>query len=152
MRGKSRWARGGLCLGLGLLLVAELCGWLIYLVAVGVPHEGLNANAAPVLTGPFLGPSTYHGYAVQSQGRDVSENVAIVMAVLDLCALFGLAVRSVPLRSRTFTVMAVALAALLAWLLFLGVLGHELIAAAAWSALVVGLCAAIRRVAPVRER
>ncbi|WP_436786269.1 hypothetical protein [Yinghuangia sp. YIM S10712] len=141
----------GLCIGLGLLLALEMCAWLLYAFMVGTEHEGYNTNTASALTGPFLGPSTVNGYGVPSRGRDVSERVAVVMAGVDFCAVFGLAVRSVSLRSRAFTTMAVAHTLLLLWALFLSVFDHGYIAFVPWHALIVGYCAAIRRVGPVTD-
>lgn len=142
----------GLCIGLGLLLVVEMFGWLLYLVMVDSLHEGFNTNTMPALTGPLWGPSTVQGYGVPSKGRDVSGQIALLMAVLDFCAVFGLAVRSVAVRSRAFTATAVAHALLLTWMLVLGVLGYPVVTAVVWLGLIVGYCAAIRRVAPVLER
>lgn len=118
-----------LCIGLGLLLVVEMFVWLLCLMAADTP-----------------------AYGVPSEGQGVRERVPALMGVLDFCAVFGLVVRSVAVRSRAFTAMAVAHAALLAWVLVLGVLGHQVVAVVIWLGLIVGYCAAIRRVAPVLER
>lgn len=120
----------GLCIGLGLLLVLEMFGWLLLdLVAADPPDQGYGA-----------------------EDRSVSGKLALLMAVLDFCAVFGLVVRSVAVRSRAFTAMAVAHALLLAWMLVLGVLGYPVVVPVVWLGLIVGYCAAIRRVAPVLQR
>ncbi|NUS54003.1 MAG: hypothetical protein HOV66_03950 [Streptomycetaceae bacterium] len=116
----------GLCIGLGLLLVVEMFFWLFCLTVADT-----SAYGAP------------------SKGWDTSGRVAALMAVLDFCAVFGLVVRSVAVRSRAFTATAVTHTLLLTWMLVLGVLGHQVVVAVIWLGLIVGYCAAIRRVAPV---
>ncbi|MDI2132594.1 hypothetical protein [Yinghuangia seranimata] len=142
-----------LCIGLGLLLAVELPVWLWHFMTVVPDHEGLNSNTySDPLTGPFLGPSRVDGYGVASDGRDLSADIAVVMAGADFCAIFGLVVRSVALRSRAFTFTAVAHSALAAWCLALFAAGYTGFAVAGgWFALITGYCALIRRVAPVQR-
>ncbi|GAA4983063.1 hypothetical protein GCM10023205_60980 [Yinghuangia aomiensis] len=118
-----------LCIGLGLLLVVEMFVWLLCLMVAYSP-----------------------AYGVPSEGQDIWGRFAALMGVLDFCAVFGLVVRSVAVRSRAFTAMAVAHAVLLAYVLVLGVLGRQVVVAAIRLGLIVGYCAAIRRAAPVLER
>ncbi|WP_406293093.1 hypothetical protein OG948_01440 [Embleya sp. NBC_00888] len=154
VRSKSprAWGLRYLCIWLGSLLVLEVFVWLWYAVAVGIDHVGLDSNAMPPLTGPFMGPSTVHGYGVASEGRDFSTLVALIMAGIDFHAVFGLVVRSAALRSRAFTATAVGHALLLLWALFLVGIGAWHWAATLWYALIVAFCFAIRRVGPVTSR
>lgn len=146
------WGLRYLCVWLGALLVLEVPVWLWYAIAVGVDHVGLDSNAMPSLTGPFMGPSTVDGYGVESEGRGVSTLVALVMAGIDFYAVFGLIVRSAALRSRAFTATAVGHTLLLLWAAFLVAIGAWHWGATLWYVLIVAFCFGIRRVGPVTSR